>query len=193
MASTHCESRWQARGSCSQAAPASARASATVYSGGGSGGGGSGGKKEKKKSKKGNDSEDVFSADLPVRLRKDVFMKGLSSLLSPAHSVGHAEDAVPTFCGGRAPVVEVYVNQVMGKKKMTHIVGLDRFGVDLDDLARRLSKKFAAAAVWAPTRSSPSSWRWWCRATWPPRRWVHLRHLLLPEQAAQRELEGRQS
>ena len=49
-------------------------------------------------------------------------MKGLSSLLIPAHSTQPTEETPPSFHTGRAPPVEVSVAQVMGKKKMTHIV-----------------------------------------------------------------------
>jgi translation initiation factor 1 (eIF-1/SUI1) len=38
---------------------------------------------------------------------------------------------------------------------MTHIVGLERFGVDLDDLGRRLSKKFAASSSVGPNTQQP--------------------------------------
>jgi predicted RNA-binding protein (TIGR00451 family) len=117
--------------------------------GGGHGGGGhsgGGGEKKAKKSKSKGDDGTGPGPDEAVCLRKDVLMKGISALLSPAYSVQHAEDAPAKFFSDKPPMVEVEVMQVMGNKKMTHIIGLERYGVDLDDLARKLSKKFAASS-----------------------------------------------
>ena len=112
--------------------------------------------KEKEKKKKKNAGQvAAATACGPVSIRKDLLMKGLVGKLLPSHSIQVSPDVPPRYFNGSPPVVDISVVQVRGNKNMTHIVGLDSFGIDLEDLAREFRQKFAASSTVGPSASNP--------------------------------------
>jgi len=90
-----------------------------------------------------------------VSVRKDVLMKFVASKLTKCHSIQHYPGAVPIYATGVPPCVEIVVELVRARKHMTHVRGLEAFGVDLGVLARGLQKKLAAAASVGPCGDNP--------------------------------------
>jgi translation initiation factor 2D len=82
-------------------------------------------------------------------------MKGLVGKLLPSHSIQTSPDLPPRYFNGHPPQVDISVVQVRGNKNMTHIAGLESFGIDLDELAREFRQKFAASSTVGPSASNP--------------------------------------
>ena len=76
-------------------------------------------------------------------------MKSLLKKLTPYFAIvgpnGQAQ-----ISSGRLPTVQVAVEARMGNKVVTHIRGLELFGVDVVGLAKDCQKRFACAATTGP-------------------------------------------
>jgi predicted RNA-binding protein (TIGR00451 family) len=107
----------------------------------------------KKLRKNGNEGGDRPNG--PATVRKDELMKFIVSKLSKAHSIQKYPGAVPLYGNGPHPKVDIIVQMIRAKKFMTHIYGLDDFGIELAALAREVQKKFAASASVGPNSSNP--------------------------------------
>ena len=62
---------------------------------------------------------------------------------------------MPIVAAGLPPKVELVVQLVRAKKHVTHVRGLEEFGVDLQVLARDLQRKYAASASVGPCANNP--------------------------------------
>jgi translation initiation factor 2D len=84
-------------------------------------------------------------ARLPLLVRKDDLLKALLKKLSPYFAI-----VGPTgqcqISSGQLPSVTVTVETRMGNKVVTHIRGLEVFGVDLQAFTKDCQKRFACAA-----------------------------------------------
>ena len=110
---------------------------------------------KRKNNKKKSHEQPAASVSGPVSIRKDVLMKGLVSKLLPSYSIQTSQDHMPRYFNGSPPQVDVSVVQVRGNKNMTHIVGLESYGIDLEELAKEFRQKFAASSTVGPYASNP--------------------------------------
>jgi translation initiation factor 1 (eIF-1/SUI1) len=60
-----------------------------------------------------------------------------------------------TVGGGKSPSVSITVEARMGNKVVTHIRGLDIFGIDMATFSKECSKKFAASSTIGPVNTNP--------------------------------------
>ena len=100
-------------------------------------------------------AEQQQEAQEPVRVRKDVLMKGLLGKMVMCHSIQHFQGALPVYGNGPVPSVNITVDVVRGNKQMTRLQGLEAFTVDLNQLAKGIQKKFASAASVGPQVTNP--------------------------------------
>ena len=89
------------------------------------------------------------SIAMAITVRKEDLMKTLLKKLTPYFAIvgpnGQAQ-----ISSGRLPTVQVAVEARMGNKVVTHIRGLELFGVDVVGLAKDCQKRFACAATTGP-------------------------------------------
>ena len=89
------------------------------------------------------------SIAMAITVRKEDLMKTLLKKLTPYFAIvgpnGQAQ-----ISSGRLPTVQVAVEARMGNKVVTHIRGLELFGVDAVGLAKDCQKRFACAATTGP-------------------------------------------
>ena len=89
------------------------------------------------------------SIAMAITVRKEDLMKTLLKKFTPYFAIvgpnGQAQ-----ISSGRLPTIQVAVEARMGNKVVTHIRGLELFGVDVVGLAKDCQKRFACAATTGP-------------------------------------------
>ena len=103
--------------------------------------------KKAKKANKGGGTGGVGEGEerQPVVVRKDELMKALLKKLTPYFAIVSATGQYQVS-SGHLPTVQVTVETRMGNKVVTHIRGLEVFGVDLGGFVKDCQRRFACAA-----------------------------------------------
>lgn len=70
---------------------------------------------------------EALEEEVPILIRKDVFMKGIVKKMTRCHYIQPSSDARPIINSGPPPNIDIQVVCVRGNKNMTHIIGKASF------------------------------------------------------------------
>ncbi len=90
------------------------------------------------------------SETIPTTIGKGEFGKRIESKLQIYHSIvldGDPDGPNVKFQRGPVQPIEVIVEQRSGKKQMSRIIGLERFGIDSTPFAKEMARLYSASAT----------------------------------------------